>query len=214
VLPTQEFVANGGGRPSGRRGQSAASPARTGSRGRVGRRGSWRSIAEFAEPSVTPQGASPSGRLQQRHRCVAKPLVLDGNAGRRMGSPANMHGFVHSGRLAVPRECRLRTTAGLRRLRGLHRPRPASRCGLTRRDPAPLRMAAPNRERQRTADSEEARHPIDQLVKELVYDVPRIADHMTDRRSQRRRDGRQYQESRHGERQEGMCGWVPGDLGQ
>ena len=37
VLATQEFVANGGGRPSRRR-QSASSPGRMGSRGRVGRR--------------------------------------------------------------------------------------------------------------------------------------------------------------------------------
>ena len=38
VLATQEFVANGGGRPSRRR-WSAASPGRTGSLGRVGQRG-------------------------------------------------------------------------------------------------------------------------------------------------------------------------------
>jgi hypothetical protein len=39
VLATQEFVANCGGRPSDRRRRSAASPGRTGSRGRVGRHG-------------------------------------------------------------------------------------------------------------------------------------------------------------------------------
>src|SRR5664279_1190727 len=43
VLATQEFVANGRGRPSDRRRRSAAWPGRTGSRGRVGRRGCWRS---------------------------------------------------------------------------------------------------------------------------------------------------------------------------
>src|ERR1019366_6056747 len=43
VLATQEFVANGGGRPSDRRRRSAASPGRTGSRGRGSRRGCWRS---------------------------------------------------------------------------------------------------------------------------------------------------------------------------
>ena len=40
---SQEFMANGGGRPSRRRLRSAASPGRTGSRGRVGGRGWWRS---------------------------------------------------------------------------------------------------------------------------------------------------------------------------
>ena len=53
VLATQEFVANGGGRPSCRRRQSAASPGRTGSRGRVGRRG-WcpcRSLAGRSRPA-------------------------------------------------------------------------------------------------------------------------------------------------------------------
>jgi hypothetical protein len=62
VLATQEFVANGVGRRSDRRHRSAASPGRTGSRGRVGRRRSWRSIAELPEPSVTARQASPSGR--------------------------------------------------------------------------------------------------------------------------------------------------------
>ena len=42
-----------GDRHVGRR-RRAASPGRTGSLRRVGRRGWWRSIAELAEPSVTP----------------------------------------------------------------------------------------------------------------------------------------------------------------
>ena len=47
VLAAHEFVANGGRRPSRRPRQSAASPGGTGSRGRVGGRGSLRS-----EPAV------------------------------------------------------------------------------------------------------------------------------------------------------------------
>ncbi len=43
VLAIQEFVASGGGRASGRRRQSAASPGRRVSSGRVGGRGRWRS---------------------------------------------------------------------------------------------------------------------------------------------------------------------------
>ena len=45
VLATRESVANGGGWPRGRRRHGAASPGRTGSRGRVGRLGWWRSEA-------------------------------------------------------------------------------------------------------------------------------------------------------------------------
>ena len=56
VLATQEFVANGGGRPSGRHRQSAASPGRTGCRGRVGQRGWWCSEAAAS--------ASPTDRLE------------------------------------------------------------------------------------------------------------------------------------------------------
>jgi hypothetical protein len=52
VLATQEFVANGGGRSSLRRRRSAEAPGQTGSRGRDGRRGWSRSIAELGEPSV------------------------------------------------------------------------------------------------------------------------------------------------------------------
>jgi hypothetical protein len=66
VLPIQEFVANGGGRPSRRRRGSAASPGRTGSRGRVGRRGWWRSNStamRSAWSTPAPAGERQSGCL-------------------------------------------------------------------------------------------------------------------------------------------------------
>ncbi len=62
VLATQDFVANGGWRPSCRRRRSAASPGRTGSRGRVGRRGWLRSEAaplESPTSSIETTACSP-----------------------------------------------------------------------------------------------------------------------------------------------------------
>jgi hypothetical protein len=66
VRSIQEFVASGGGRPSGRRRRSAVSPGRTGSRGRVGGRGWWRSVAAASGPvRCTPVflGCKPPIRL-------------------------------------------------------------------------------------------------------------------------------------------------------
>jgi hypothetical protein len=62
VLAIQEFVASGGGRPSLRRGRSAASPGRTGSRGGAGRRSGSRSRAQGILGPVRPAALSaPSG---------------------------------------------------------------------------------------------------------------------------------------------------------
>jgi hypothetical protein len=78
VLATQEFVANGGRRPSCRRRRSAASPGRTGSRGRVGRRGCWRS----APGVIVVTGAAPARRecssLLALSLVVARPSSLPG----------------------------------------------------------------------------------------------------------------------------------------
>jgi hypothetical protein len=62
VLATQEFVANGEGRPPGRRRRSAAPPGRT-SRG--GRRGCSRSLAEVSASRSAPARLLP---LAQRSR--------------------------------------------------------------------------------------------------------------------------------------------------
>src|SRR2546423_3006550 len=67
MLATREFVANGGGRPLGRRRQSAASPGRTGSRGRVGRRGWWRS--EPAASAALTWSATTAG-ISARRSCL------------------------------------------------------------------------------------------------------------------------------------------------
>jgi hypothetical protein len=66
VLATREFVANGGGRPSRRRRRSVASPGRTGSRGRVGRRGWWRSVAVVSRRRWRPLVTSGMSRLSSR----------------------------------------------------------------------------------------------------------------------------------------------------
>ena len=66
MLAIQEFVASGGGWPSGRRREGAVSPGRTGSRGRVGRRGWWRSVATASGPvrcTLVFLGCKPPMRL-------------------------------------------------------------------------------------------------------------------------------------------------------
>jgi hypothetical protein len=97
VLATQEFVANGGGRSSLRRRRSAESPGRTGSRGRDGRCGWSRSIAELAEPSVH---AAPgfsfwakaiAGRGAGRVR-PGRPLCRQGS--RQLGGAAKAKAVV------------------------------------------------------------------------------------------------------------------------
>jgi hypothetical protein len=60
VVATREFVANGGRRPSRRRRRSAASPGRTGSRGRVGQRGWWRSEAPALKSPTNSIETTPS----------------------------------------------------------------------------------------------------------------------------------------------------------
>jgi hypothetical protein len=67
----QEFVANGGGRPSGRRRRSAASPGRTGSRGCAGRRGWWRS---------KPLCRSATHTLLLRANCLPRPCKRSSTA--------------------------------------------------------------------------------------------------------------------------------------
>jgi hypothetical protein len=75
VLAIQESVANGGGRPSGRRRRSAASQARTGSRGRVCRRGWWPSnageIIELRGSAALP--GDPAGRRSTAATAPIRP---------------------------------------------------------------------------------------------------------------------------------------------
>jgi hypothetical protein len=68
VLATQEFVANGGRRPSCRRRRSAGSPGRTGSLGRVGQRGCWRSAAGASARLDGAAETSASRLLGSRRR--------------------------------------------------------------------------------------------------------------------------------------------------
>src|ERR1700680_891678 len=55
LLLRSSWLTDGGGRPPGRRRRSAVSPGRTGSRGRAGRCGCWRS-----EPVVSPRAPRAS----------------------------------------------------------------------------------------------------------------------------------------------------------
>ena len=74
VLATQDFVANGGGRPSRRRRRSVASQGRTGSRGRVGWRGWWR-----REPVVNLADDEPIEDAPYRGGATAPRLRLSGS---------------------------------------------------------------------------------------------------------------------------------------
>jgi hypothetical protein len=86
VLATQEFVANGGGRPSRRRRRSAVSPGRTSSRGCAGQRGS--SAFDYRTPGAVGHGArqaSPSWAQAVVSRWRPNPLsrlVLSGHLDR------------------------------------------------------------------------------------------------------------------------------------
>ena len=86
VLATQGFVADGGGRRSDRRRRSAASPGRTGSLGRLGRRGCWRSGAQVINRLRTTSrmlGAAAVGARprQQRRRVATTGGYLVANRG-------------------------------------------------------------------------------------------------------------------------------------
>ena len=98
-------MANGGRRPPGQRRESAASPGRTGSRGRVGRRGWWRSFGELLNPS-----AGPPRRLlfrgKQVFRCGRSTRF--GRAVRALGSGAICRGASGEGRCERLVLCRLR----------------------------------------------------------------------------------------------------------
>ena len=95
VLASQEFVANGGGRPWSAR-NGAASPGRTGSRGRIGRRGWGHSTG--AAPSRTrwssrfSGGAAVSCRRRQGWLSsgpVARLLHVVGGRYRALRSPSD-----------------------------------------------------------------------------------------------------------------------------
>ena len=75
VLATEEFVASDGRRTSCRRRQSAASPGRTGSRGRVGPRGCRRSAAGVS-PEAEPAAASREEAAALASACAPKPRGL------------------------------------------------------------------------------------------------------------------------------------------
>ena len=68
VLAVQEFVASGGGWPSGRRRESAASPGRRVSSGRVGGRGCWRSGGAASARPVYVLETAPISPKRKRAR--------------------------------------------------------------------------------------------------------------------------------------------------
>jgi hypothetical protein len=78
VLAIQEFVVSGGG-GRGRRRQSAASPGRTGSRGRVGQRGCWRSGAGATSRRVElPQSSADAALWLRWADCWSSSLYEGG----------------------------------------------------------------------------------------------------------------------------------------
>jgi len=72
-------VASGGGRPSHRRRRSAASPGRTGSLGRVGQCGCWRSIGEVSRSHWSSHEAAPFSPKRPR-LCARGPRQRRGRS--------------------------------------------------------------------------------------------------------------------------------------